>query len=206
MQIKRPSWDEMFMIHAIMAAVRSSCLVRSVGAVLVKEKRVIASGYNGAPPDVESCLDRGECFYQRLAYEDSLKGHGDFLILKEERKSSCNAIHAEKNAINQCSIHGISTVGSVLYSTNFPCPGCVRDAIIPNRIEKVVVWKEYLSNKLLTLDEYSLSKFWLQQAGIKICKMNMERSRVQEISALALMVGDRSEYKFDPNLMPTPRF
>ena len=196
MPIKRPSWDEMFMLHAILAGVRSSCLIRSVGAVLVKGKRIIASGYNGAPPDVVTCLEKEECFYQRLAHEDAEKGIGPFSLLKEERKSFCSAVHAEKNAINQCSIHGISAVGTTLYITNFPCPGCVRDSILPNRIERVVVWKEYLSNKLLTHDEYSLSNHWLQQAGVKLAKMDFTRSRMQEVFSLALLVGDRTDYKF----------
>lgn len=194
--IRRPSWEETFMFNAILAGVRSSCIVRGVGAVLVRDKRIIASGYNGAPPNVTSCLDTGVCFYQELAHQDSEKGLGTFEILKEERKSFCNAVHAEKNAVNQCSLNGVSAAGSILYSTNHPCPGCVRDVIIPNRIVKVVVWKEYLQNKLLTHDEYSLANFWLQQAGIAVCKMDLSKERMQEIFSLTLQVGNRSSYKF----------
>lgn len=203
MHIKRPEFEEMFMLHAIIAAVRSSCLVRRVGAVLVKDKRIIASGYNGAPPEVVTCLEKNECFYQRLAHDDAERGLGKFEILKEERKAFCSAIHAEKNALNQCSVHGVSAIGSVLYSTNFPCPGCVRDSIIPNRVAKVVVWKGYLQNKLLTHDEYSLSNYWLGQAGVKICKMDLSHQRIQEIFSLALLVGDRTDYRFvAPTLLP----
>jgi dCMP deaminase len=197
MSIKRPTWDEMFMFHAISAGVRSSCLVRGVGAVLVRDKRIIASGYNGAPPDIETCLDKGECFYQRLAHDDAEKGLGTFEILKEERKSFCNAAHAEKNALSQCSSQGIKADGADLYSTNHPCPGCVRDVIVPNHIRRVIVWKEYLQNKMLTHDEYSLANFWLQQAGIKVCKMELSRARMEEIFSLMLKVGDRTSYKFN---------
>ncbi len=191
------------MLHAILAGVRSSCLIRRVGAVLVKDRRIIASGYNGAPPEVTTCLEKGECFYQRLAHDDAEKGVGTFAILKEERKSFCTAIHAEKNALNQCSLHGISAVGAVLYVTNFPCPGCVRDSIIPNKVSKIVVWKEYLQNKLLTHDEYSLSNNWLGQAGVRVCKMDFSRERIEEVFSLALSVGDRTAYRFvAPALLP----
>ena len=196
---QRPSWEEIFMINAIIAGIRSSCLKRQVGAVLIKDKRVIASGYNGAPPGVETCLDVGECFYEALAHKDSTNGNGlgTFEILREERKIFCSAVHAEKNAINQCSIYGMSAVGAVLYITNFPCPGCVRDIIIPNRIKHLVVWKEYLQNKLLTHDEYSLSKHWLGQVGIGITKLDLSPERVKEIFGMALTVGNRLSYRFD---------
>jgi dCMP deaminase len=194
---ERPSWGEMFMLHAILAGVRSSCLKRQVGAVLERNKRIIASGYNGAPPKVSTCLETKVCFYEDLAYQDSLKGIGSLESLKEERKIFCSAVHAEKNAFNQCSNHGVSAVGANLYITNFPCPGCVRDVIIPNQIEHVFVWKEYLQNKILTHDEYSLSKYWLGEAGIGITKMLLTQDRVKEIFATALMVGNRLPYQFD---------
>ena len=197
----RPSWDESFMIQAIISATRSSCLVRQVGAVLVRDKRIIASGYNGAPPDVETCLHTGVCFYQNLAYQDSLKGLGTYEILKEQRKDCCNAVHAEKNALTQCSRYGVSASGCVLYLTNFPCPGCVRDTIIPNEIKEIVVWKSYLQNKLLTMDEYEIAKFWLQQKGIKVRKFDLSEERMKEIFTSALMVGNRLSYRFSP---PTP--
>lgn len=195
----RPTWDEMFMIHSILAGVRSSCLVRRCGAVLVRDKRIIASGYNGAPPENKTCLDVGTCFYQSLAYQDSEKGLGTYIALKEERKSFCIAAHAEKNAFNQCSLHGISAIGSVLYSTNFPCPRCVMDAIVPNKISKIFVWKDYLRNLVLTMDEYRLSKYSLRQAGIEIVKLDLPKERVMEIFHESLMTGDRLSYIFDPS-------
>ena len=198
----RPTWDEFHMLTAIVTATRSSCLVRQVGAALVKDKRIIASGYNGAPPSVESCLDTQVCFYQNLAHEDHLKGLGLYEELKEQRKEFCSAIHAEKNAVNQCTIHGVDPRGASLFITNFPCPGCVRDVIIPTSISEVVVWKEYLRNKLLTMDEYEVSNFWLRQKGISVRKMELSSSRMQEIFAMALMVGGRSSYQFQIPVRP----
>jgi dCMP deaminase len=194
----RPTWEESFMLHAILAATRSSCLVRQVGAVLVKEKRIIASGYNGAPPGVETCLHTGVCFYQNLAHQDSLKGLGTYEELKEQRKEFCSAVHAEKNALNQCTIHGVSPAGGTLYITNFPCPGCVRDVVIPNKIAEIVVWKSYLQNRLLTMDEYEVSRSWLGQAGIEVKKFELTEARMQEIFASALSVGNRLPYRFEP--------
>ena len=199
----RPSWDETFMLTAILVATRSSCLVRQVGATLVQGKRVIASGYNGAPPDVETCLDTGVCFYQNLAHEDSLKGLGEFEVLKEQRKEFCSAIHAEKNAFNQCLKHGVSVEGALLYITNFPCPGCVRDVIVPNKISGIVLWKEYINNKLLTMDEYEVSKHWLSQVGIKIRKFDFTAERIHDVFLMTMKVGNRLEYKFEPKLVLT---
>ncbi|MFA6405260.1 MAG: deaminase [Candidatus Paceibacterota bacterium] len=191
----------MFMLNAILAGVRSSCLVRQVGASLVKGKRIVASGYNGAPKNVITCLDKGECYYQRLAYDDSLKGHGDFTVLKEERKQFCSAIHAEQNALNQCLEHGVEPKGSTLFVTNDPCPGCTKN-IIQAEVAKVVVWKDYLRNKLLTEDEYSVSRYWLAQAGVAVTKLDLSRERIQEIFSLALSVGDRTLYQFVGMLTP----
>lgn len=195
MGIQRPTWDEMFMVNAILAGVRSSCLIRQVGASLVKGKRVVASGYNGAPKNVVTCLDKGECYYQRLAHDDSVKGLGTFVMLKEERKQFCSAIHAEQNALNQCLEHGIEPQGSTLYVTNYPCPGCTKN-IIQAEVSKIVVWKDYLRNKLLTEDEYSVSSHWFSQAGVMVSKMDMSRSRISEVFSLALSVGDRTLYQF----------
>lgn len=196
MGFQRPSWDEMFMLNAILAGVRSSCLIRRCGAVIVKEKRIIASGYNGAPPGVETCLDTGVCYYQNLAFQDSENGIGTYEHLKEERKEFCIVVHAEKNAIAQCSVHGVSPVGSSMYITNFPCPGCVRDAIIPNKIAKIYIWKDYLRNILLTKDEYGASMHMLDQVGITVTKLDLPTGRIMEIFQESLRSGDRLEYRF----------
>jgi dCMP deaminase len=196
MPFQRPSWNEMFMLHAIMAAIRSSCLVRRCGAVIVKNKRIIASGYNGAPPGVQTCIDTGVCYYQNLAFQDSDKGLGKYEVLKEQRKDFCHAVHAEKNAITQCSVHGISPVGGSMSITNFPCPGCVRDVIIPNQISEIFIWKNYLRNVLLTKDEYEVSMEMLNQVGIKVEKIELTEKRITEIFEESLRCGDRLDYQF----------
>jgi len=189
------------MLQAILTATRSSCLIRKCGANLVKNKRIIASGYNGAPQDIRTCLQNGVCFYQSLAHQDSEKGLGLYQDLKEQRKSLCRVIHAEENALNQCSRYGPQADGSTMYSTNYPCPHCTTSVIIPNGIVKVVVWKDYLRNKLLTMDEYSASKKLLDEAKIEIVKFDLSQERMREIFELTFSVGDRSEYRFNPDQM-----
>ncbi len=194
----RPTWDESFMLKAMVSAIRSSCLVRPVGAVLVRDKREVASGYNGAPPNVETCLETSVCFYQDLAYKDSLLGHGTYEDLKDKRKQFCVAAHAEINTFAQCSLLGISAAGCSLYITNFPCPGCVRDVIIPNKISEIVVWKDYLRNPAITLDELTMSELWLQRAGIKVRRLKFSETRIRELFVQLLMAGERTDYKFIP--------
>lgn len=195
----RPSWDELFMLTAIKAGTRTSCLKRGVGANLVIDKREVASGYNGAPSGMENCLTGyRECFYERLAWEDSQKGHGPFELLKEARKIFCIARHAEANAIQQCIDRGVSPREGVLFVTNFPCPKCVLEYIIPNHLRRVVVWKDYLRNLLLTEDEYSLSTKHLKEAGIPYEKFELSPRRIDEITALYHLVGEKTEYVFKP--------
>lgn len=196
--ITRPSWDEIHMVDAIRAATRSSCLVRAVGASLVKDNRVIASGYNGAPPGVESCLEIKECFYQRVAFEDHKKGLGDFETLKESRKHLCLAVHAEVNALSQCAKYGPSPVGATLYITNMPCPTCARNEILAKGVNKVKVWKSYLSNPLLTLDEKAATERLFASAGVELSFVTLSKRRMREIFRLMLQVGDRTSYKFSP--------
>ena len=201
MQFERPTWDESFMLQAILTATRSSCLIRQCGATLVRDKRIIASGYNGAPQNIRTCLENGVCFYQSLAHQDSEKGLGLYSDLKEQRKNFCRVIHAEENAVNQCSRYGPVADGSTMYITNFPCPHCVTSVIIPNGIVEVVVWKDYLRNLLLTMDEYLVSKSLLDEAKIKTRKLDLSKNRMREIFELTFLVGDRSEYRFNPDQM-----
>lgn len=194
--VERPGWEEMFLLEVMLTGLRSTCLKRKVGAALVREKRVLAKGYNGAPPGVETCLETSRCYYEHLAWEDHKKGHGDFELLKEARKQFCNAVHAEKNAINQCTQTGVIPKGASLYTTNFPCPGCVKDVVIPNGIAEIVVWKPFLSNVSLTADELSVSNFWLEQAKIPTRNIDMTEERLKELLSLLPTVGDRMGYVF----------
>ncbi len=195
---RRPTWDEIHMIDAIRVATRSSCLIRPVGASLVRDNRVIASGYNGAPPKIKSCLDTGECFYQRVAFEDSKKGFGTYEQLKEERKPLCIAVHAEVNALSQCAKYGPSSFGTTLYITNLPCPTCTRNEILAKGVSAVKVWKGYLANPLLTLDEKTATERLLQEAGVALLYVDLSKERMQEIFSQMLSVGDRTDYVFEP--------
>ncbi len=109
----RPSWDEYFLQLARQAATRSTCLRRQVGAVLVRDRRVLATGYNGAPRGVAHCLDIG-CLREQLA------------IPSGERQELCRAIHAEQNAIIQAAVHGVALEGATLYCTLQPCVLCAK--------------------------------------------------------------------------------
>ncbi|HNW39369.1 MAG TPA: cytidine/deoxycytidylate deaminase family protein, partial [Candidatus Omnitrophota bacterium] len=91
---KRPSWDEYFLEMASLVAKRSTCLRRSVGAVLVKDKRILATGYNGAPSGLKHCGEVG-CLRLKLK------------VPSGERHELCRALHAEQNALIQSSLHGI---------------------------------------------------------------------------------------------------
>ena len=106
--MKRPGWDDYFMEMTKLTATRSSCLRRHVGAVLVKDTRVIATGYNGAPAGVTHCEVTG-CLRQKLN------------VPSGERHELCRGLHAEQNAIIQAALYGVSTEGATLYCTTKPC-------------------------------------------------------------------------------------
>jgi len=142
---KRPSWNEYFLEVAKLVSKRSTCLRRSVGAVLVRDKRILATGYNGAPAGLEHCLDTG-CLREKLK------------IPSGERHELCRALHAEQNALIQASLHGISVKDSVLYATNQPCVICAK-MIINAGIREIVIAEGYPDK--MALD-------FLKKAGVKI--------------------------------------
>ena len=109
----RPSWDEYFMDITRRVATRSTCLRRAVGAIMVHDKRIIASGYNGGPSGLAHCLDIG-CLREKLG------------IPSGQQHELCRGIHAEQNAIIQAARYGVSIEGSVLYCTTQPCTQCTK--------------------------------------------------------------------------------
>lgn len=115
--MKRPDWDTYFFNILKVVATRSSCLRRQVSAIAVKDKRILATGYNGAPTGIIHCFDRGGCMRERLN------------IPSGEQQQKCLAIHAEENLIVQAAIHGISLKGCDIYCTNQPCIMCTRKLI-----------------------------------------------------------------------------
>ena len=140
----RPSWDQYFMDIAQMVAARSNCSRRQVAAVLVRDCRIISTGYNGTPRGVRNCSDGG-C---PRCNSDTPSGHG----LHE-----CLCSHAEENSIVQAAYHGISVKGSTLYTTFSPCLTCAK-MIINADIVEVVYHKRY------SIDDVSTAL--LKEAGV----------------------------------------
>lgn len=136
---RRPNWDEYFMGMAELTAERSTCLRRHVGAVIVKDKHIVATGYNGAPRGLSHCGDLGGCLREKLG------------VPSGERHELCRALHAEQNAIIQAATLGISIEGASIYITHQPCVICAK-MIINAGIDKIVVKEGYpdeLSMELL---------------------------------------------------------
>ncbi len=121
-------WNKRFMELTEFIATWSSCLRRQVGAVIVKDKRIIATGYNGAPTGGMTCVERGECLRNKLDIKSGT--HAEI----------CYSVHAEQNALMQAAKEGISVKGCVLYCTHRPCVICAK--LITNAGIKEVIYKE----------------------------------------------------------------
>lgn len=125
----RPSWDSYFLEIASVVAQRSTCLRRKVGAVIVKDKRLLSTGYNGAPAGLKHCLDLG-CLRQEKN------------IPSGERHELCRGLHAEQNAIIQAALHGVSIKGADLYCTHHPCSLCAK-MLINAGIKRIILKSGY---------------------------------------------------------------
>ena len=125
----RPDWDTYFMDMAKLASRRSSCLRRAVGAVLVKDRRLLATGYNGVPSGVTHCEVTG-CLREKLN------------VPSGERHELCRGLHAEQNAIIQAAFHGVSIRDAVLYCTNLPCIICAK-MLINAGVRRIVYLEGY---------------------------------------------------------------
>lgn len=121
---QRPSLDEYFLEIAFVVGKRATCLRKNVGAVIVRDKRILATGYNGAPSGMNHCLEIG-CIRD---LENIPSG---------TRQEKCRAVHAEQNAIIQAAIHGVSIAGATIYCTHQPCILCAK-MIINSNIKRVV--------------------------------------------------------------------
>jgi len=134
----RPSWDDYFKKITEEVKTRSTCLRRQVGAIIVQNKRILATGYNGAPSGLKHCLEVG-CLREKLR------------IPSGERQELCRGLHAEQNAIIQAAQHGVSISGATIYTTNKPCVSCTK-MIINAGIKEIVYLEEYkddLADELL---------------------------------------------------------
>jgi dCMP deaminase len=125
----RPSYDEYFMKMAHVVSKRSTCLRRKVGAILVKERHILSTGYNGAPKGLKHCCETG-CL------------RDDLNIPSGERHELCRGLHAEQNAIIQAAVFGVSIKGSILYCTNTPCVVCVK-MLINAGVTEIIYAGEY---------------------------------------------------------------
>jgi len=146
--IERPGWDEYFMQLAHLVKRRSTCLRRQVGAVLVRDRRILATGYNGAPSGIVHCEVTG-CLRQKLK------------VPSGQRHELCRGLHAEQNVIIQCALHGVSTKGATLYVTVTPCIICAK-MIINAGIKEIVIEGEYPDK---------MARDFLRQAEIKVRRL-----------------------------------
>jgi dCMP deaminase len=145
---ERPPWDQYFMSIAELVAQRATCLRRQVGAVLVRDKRIITTGYNGVPAGIRHCLDIG-CLRETQN------------IPSGERHELCRGLHAEQNAIIQAAVYGVSLDGATLYCTNQPCAICSK-MLINVRVKKILYRSGYA-------DELAIDM--LSEAGIPLTQL-----------------------------------
>jgi dCMP deaminase len=143
--MSRPDTDEYFLKIALVVAERSTCLRHHVGAVAVKDKHILSTGYNGAPAGLKDCLELG-CLRNELK------------IPSGTRQEICRAIHAEQNAIIQASLHGVSLEGSTIYCTHTPCVLCAK-MLVNARIKRFVSFGKYADESFKEL---------FKEAGIEV--------------------------------------
>lgn len=131
-----------------LVAKRSTCLRRSVGSVIVKNKRILSTGYNGAPTDIRHCIETG-CLREKLD------------VASGERHELCRGIHAEQNAIIQAAFHGVSIKDAELFCTNLPCSICAK-MIINAGIKRIYFQSGYTD---------PMSEEMLSEAGVEVIKI-----------------------------------
>lgn len=135
----RLSLDEYFLKIAAVVAERSTCRRHHIGAVAVRDKRILTTGYNGAPSGVQDCLELG-----------CLRDEQD--IPSGERHEICRAVHAEQNVVIQGSLHGVSLEGATVYCTHTPCVLCAK-VLVNAKIDRFVSYKDYADDAFIELFE-----------------------------------------------------
>ncbi len=156
LEAQRPNWDEYFLMIAKLAATRSTCLAFPVGAVIVKDRQVLATGYNGSPSGSMHCTAQGFC-YPTLS------------TCSASSTLPSRAVHAEANAIAQAAKHGINTNGSSIYVTLEPCIACLKLVISAgikevfyetdfNFGDKIIVRDSFVKEGLVSLKKIKLSE------------------------------------------------
>ncbi|MDQ7032864.1 MAG: cytidine/deoxycytidylate deaminase family protein [Desulfonauticus sp.] len=143
--MERISWDRYYLEIAQLVAKRSTCLRRKVGAIAVKDKRILATGYNGAPSGLAHCLDIG-CLREKLK------------IPSGEKHELCRGLHAEQNVIIQAALHGVSLKGASLYCTTQPCLICTK-MLINCEIKEIYFLEGYPDELAVQMLEEARIKF-----------------------------------------------
>lgn len=143
--MSRISWDDYFLKIAMLVAERSTCLRHHVGAIVVKNKRILSTGYNGAPGGVTDCLDKG-CLRNELK------------IPSGQRHEICKAVHAEQNVIIQAGLHGVSIGGGTLFCTHTPCMICAK-MVVNAQLVRYVTYGYYADEE---------ARDFLRSSGIEI--------------------------------------
>ena len=177
----RPSWDLYFMSEAINVATRSSCVYIDAGAVVVKNNRMISTGYNGAPPEIrENCLDVG-CRKDDFGISQETKGGG-----------KCRGTHAEMNALQYA---GTEAIGGTLYTVILPCSNCTKQAASA-QIKRIVYAIEYAEkSKGVVETEGDLTKEICRQTGIRLEHLAMEREIVLQNSRMEKVIKENFRSK-----------
>ena len=151
--MKRPTWDEYFMEMAELTAKRSTCSRRQVGAVIVRDNRAVATGYNGAPRGLAHCEEKGGCLRQKLN------------VPSGQRHELCRALHAEQNAIISAASMGNAIEGGTIYITHQPCVICAKMSVNAG-IKRIVVREGYPDELAMEiLDEAGLTVERLGEKG-----------------------------------------
>ncbi len=166
MKNDRPDWDSYFMGIARIVSQRSTCLRRNVGALIVKGKRILATGYNGAPSGLKHCIDLS-CLRKQMK------------IAPGERHELCRGLHAEQNAIIQSAFHGVSISGADLYCTHLPCSICIK-MLINAGIKKVFYLDGYpddLSIKLIDESSIALQKVILNKNENNVAAATLKKAK-----------------------------
>jgi dCMP deaminase len=154
----RPNWDEYFLELSQLVSKRSTCIRRKVGAVVVKDRHILATGYNGAPKGIVHCQQVG-CLRQRLK------------VPSGQRHELCRGLHAEQNAIIQAALYGVSLKGASLYCTNLPCSICAK--MIINAGIKYVISESMYPDKM--------AEDMFRQAGVRIKHKKLKKTKNKEI-------------------------
>lgn len=143
--VKRPSWDSYFLKIAMLVGERATCHRHFVGAILVKNKQILTTGYNGSPSGLRDCFELG-CLRDKRN------------IPSGTRHEICRAIHAEQNAVIQAALHGVSTEDSIMYCTHTPCVLCAK-ILVNAKIKRYVTYENYADKTFLEIFKKSGIEF-----------------------------------------------